>query len=153
MDATLRRRLRLTALVAPAPLVALILAVLGSGAAATAAEAPADLLILNGRVYTLAWDEPATDGTPSQSAPRAGGSYQPDAQAVAIRGDRIVFVGAAKAAEAYRGPKTRVLDAKGAAVLPGLVDSHTHVVGLGEAASRVDLTNVKTEEEAVRLVA
>jgi len=74
-------------------------------------------------------------------------------EAVAIRGDRIVFVGRTREAQAYRGPRTRVLDVAGATVLPGLVDSHTHVAGLGEKASQVDLTGVKTEEEAVSLVA
>src|SRR5262245_18615260 len=113
----------------------------------------ADLLLVNARGYTLAWDDPAPDGAPAANAPRAAGVYRPDAEAVAIRGERIVFVGSARDAEGYRGPKTRVLDLSGATVLPGLVDSHTHVVGLGERASQVDLTDVPTEEEAVRRVA
>src|SRR5262245_19985827 len=117
------------------------------------AREPADLLIVNGRVYTLGWDDPAPDGTPAVNAPRTAGAYRPDAEAVAIRGERIVFVGTAREAQAFHGPKTRVLDVAGATVLPGLVDSHTHVVGLGERASQVDLTDVETEEEAVRRVA
>src|SRR5262245_3417042 len=112
--------------------------------AATSAREPADLVLLKARVYTLAWNEPALDGT--------GKAARPDAEAVAIRGERIVVVGDAHGAQAYRGPKTRVLDLAGATVLPGLVDSHTHVAGLGEKASQIDLTAVKTEEEAVALV-
>ena len=46
-----------------------------------------------------------------------------------------------------------MVDLAGATVLPGLVDSHTHVAELGEAASRVDLVGVTTEEEAVARVA
>ena len=115
--------------------------------------APADLLLVNGRVYTFSWDDPAPDGTPAANAPRSGAGFRPDAEAVAIRGDRIVFVGTSREAQAHRGPKTRVLDVAGATVLPGLVDSHTHVAGLGEAASQVDLTDVRTEEEAVARVA
>ena len=72
---------------------------------------------------------------------------------MAIQGERIVFVGGAREAQAYRGPHTRVVDLAGATVLPGLVDSHTHVAELGEAASRVDLVGVTTEEEAVARVA
>ena len=115
--------------------------------------APADLLLVGGRVYTFAWDEPALDGTPAANAPRSAAGYRPDAEALAVRGDRIVFVGSTREAQAYRGPKTRVLDLAGATVLPGLVDSHTHVVGLGEAQSQVDLVGVATEAEAVARVA
>jgi predicted amidohydrolase YtcJ len=129
-----------------APLALLLLA-------AAAGREPADLLLVNGRVYTLAWDDPAADGTPAANAPRTAGGFHPDAEALAIRGERIVFVGSAREAQSYRGPKTRVLDLAGAIVLPGLVDSHTHVAGLGEAMSQVDLTAVTTEAEAVALVA
>ncbi|HEY8149442.1 MAG TPA: hypothetical protein VIK51_11100, partial [Vicinamibacteria bacterium] len=118
-----------------------------------AQPAPADLLLVGGRVYTLTWDDPAPDGTPAANAPRSATGLRPDAQAVAIRGDRIVFVGSAGEAQAWRGPKTRVIDRGGATVLPGLVDSHTHVVGLGEAQSQVDLVGVATEAEAVARVA
>jgi predicted amidohydrolase YtcJ len=120
---------------------------------AAPAREPADLLIVNGRVYTLAWDDPSLDGTPAANAPRTAGAFRPDAEAVAVRGERIVFVGTAREAQAFRGSKTRVLDVAGATVPPGLVDSHTHVVGLGERASQLDLTDVQTEEEAVRRVA
>jgi len=118
-----------------------------------AQPAPADLLLTGGRVYTFAWDEPALDGTPAANAPRSAAGFRPDAEALAIRGDRIVFVGSTREAQAYRGPKTRVIDLAGATVLPGLVDSHTHVVGLGEAQSQVDLVGVPTEAEAVARVA
>ncbi len=121
--------------------------------AATGGQEPADLVILDGRVYTFSWDDPAPDGTPARNAPRSAAGFRPDAEALAIRGGRIVFVGRTSEAQAYRGAKTQVLDVAGATVLPGLVDSHTHVPGLGEAASHVDLTAVKTEEEAVALVA
>jgi predicted amidohydrolase YtcJ len=73
--------------------------------------------------------------------------------AIAIQGGKILWVGRTRDAEPYRGQATRVLDVKGATVLPDLVDSHTHVAGLGEAASRVDLSGVETEDEAVERVA
>ncbi len=114
----------------------------------------ADLLLTNARVYTLTWGEPGIDGAPALDAPySAADGWQPDATAVAIRDGRILFVGPAADAEAYRGASTEVLDLGGATVLPGMVDSHTHVVELGALLARVNLVDVATEEDAVALVA
>jgi len=109
----------------------------------------ADLIITNGRVYSMAWPEPGPDGSPAVGAPATGG----DAEAVAVRGGTIVFVGSADAADRFRGESTRVIDVAGATVLPGLIDSHTHVGNLGALLERVGLVDVQTEEEAVALVA
>jgi predicted amidohydrolase YtcJ len=111
----------------------------------------ADLILTNARVYTLRWDEPAADGTLAADAPHDG-RWGPDADAVAVKGGDIVYVGTTKEALAMRGDDTRVVDLAGATVLPGLVDSHTHVFGLGAALERVDLVDVDTEEEAIRRV-
>lgn len=118
-------------------------------AACAPAVEPADTLLTNGRVYTLAWDDPAADGTPAANAPYASGTWRPDAEAVAIRAGRIVFAGSSRDADAYRGPATRVVDLKGATALPGLVDSHVHIRELGQAETQLDLTGVATEAEAV----
>lgn len=69
---------------------------------------------MNARVYTLAWSEPAADGTPAASAPHGPAGWTPDAQAVVIGGDRILFVGSNDAAGAWRGPNSRVIDLQGA---------------------------------------
>ncbi len=114
---------------------------------------PADLILTSGRVYTFSWDDPAADGTPAAGAPFRDGAWHPDAEAVAVRGDRIVFVGSGAEAEAYRGEATRVIDVAGATVLPGLVDSHTHVAGLGANLERIDLTAAADEAAAVELAA
>ena len=111
----------------------------------------ADLILTNGRVYTLRWDDPAPDGTLDDDAPNDG-EWRPDAAAVAIKGDDIVFVGTTEEAMAFGGTATRVVDLAGATVLPGLVDSHTHVFGLGAALERVNLVDVETEEEAIERV-
>ncbi|MDJ0941191.1 MAG: amidohydrolase family protein [Woeseiaceae bacterium] len=116
-------------------------------------ESAADLLLANGRVYTFRWQEPGADGTSGDDAPRDPTGWHPDADAVAIRNGRIVYVGTTAGAEQYRGDSTRYIDLAGATVLPGLVDSHTHVFGLGAKLTQVDLTDVVTEEEAVALVA
>ncbi len=117
------------------------------------APEPGDLILTNGRVYTFSWDDPAADGTPAAGAPYRDGAWHPDAEAVVMRGDRIVFVGGSAGAEAYRGEATRVIDVGGATVLPGLVDSHTHVAELGANLERVDLTAAAHESAAVELVA
>lgn len=113
---------------------------------------PADLIIDNARVYTFAWSEPAVDGTPAEDAPHDANGWHPDASAVAIRDGRIVFVGAREEAAGYRGRDTLVANLDGATVLPGLVDSHTHIFELGARLSRVDLYGVETQEEAVARV-
>jgi hypothetical protein len=117
-----------------------------------APEEVADLIVTNGRLYTLSWEEPALDGTPSASAPRGPEGWRPDAEAVAVKGGKILFVGASAEAARYAGESTRTLDVSGATVIPGLIDSHTHVAGLGELESQVSLFGVKTEEEAVERV-
>jgi predicted amidohydrolase YtcJ len=114
---------------------------------------PADLILTNGRLYTFTWDDPATDGTPAANAPYDAEGWHPDAEAIAVRDDEILFVGSAADAEAYGGTATEVVDLNGASVIPGLVDSHVHVVGLGATLEEVDLVGVTTEEEAVRRVA
>ena len=123
-----------------------------SGCQRVAGDESADVLLTGGKIYTFTWDDPATDGAPAKDAPHSSAGWKPDAEAIAVRGSRIVFVGSSRDAEKYRGPRTRVIDLQGAAVIPGLVDSHTHVAGLGEKQSRVDLTGVQTEEEAVARV-
>ena len=68
----------------------------------------ADILIKNGRVLTV---NPADD----------------IAEAVAIRGDRILAVGSNAEMEEFCGEQTRVIDAEGKSVLPGFIDAHIHV--------------------------
>lgn len=131
----------------------LVLGCLVPALAACEPPRPADLLLVNGRVYTLAWGDPAPDGTPSATAPFRDGRWHADAEAVAVVDGRIVFVGSNGDAEAYRGPLTWVKNLEGATVIPGLVDSHTHVAGLGRLLGQVDLRGAATEEEAVSRVA
>ncbi|HEX6413483.1 MAG TPA: amidohydrolase [Burkholderiales bacterium] len=69
----------------------------------------ADTLIVNGRIATL---DPKN----------------PNAEAIAIRGERIVEVGNPGELEKYRGPNTRVIDAGRRIVIPGLNDAHTHFI-------------------------
>ena len=133
------------------PILIAPLAFAACGDAGKNAEEPVSLILTNGRVYTLDWPEAAPDGTLDEDAPYDGG-WRPDAEAVAIRGDTIAYVGTSREALELRGENTRVVDLAGATVIPGLVDSHTHVFGLGAALERVNLVGVETEEEAVARV-
>ena len=114
---------------------------------------PADVVLTNARTYTFSWPEPALDGTPATGAPHDAKGWAPDAQAVAITGGRITLVGTRDAVAARTGPATQVIDLGGATLLPGLVDSHAHVLELGAKLQAVDLTGVANEAEAVDRVA
>ena len=103
-DADRREFLRLAALG-----VAAFGAQIAGGASARAPAAQAELILRGGRV------------TP-------GGSRAEAAQAVAIADGRFVFVGSDRESEAFRGPATRVVDLGGRRVVPGLNDSHIHVI-------------------------
>src|SRR5690349_4374125 len=70
---------------------------------------PADLIITGARALTL-----------DPSRPRA--------EAVVVRGGRIAFFGGAADAAALRGPRTRVIDAAGRTLIPGIIDSHFHLL-------------------------
>jgi hypothetical protein len=72
-------------------------------------DSTADLLITNAAVYTV--DE-----------------HQPQAEAVAVVGNRIAFVGRAAEAATWRGPRTIVIDGAGRSLLPGIIDSHFHLL-------------------------
>lgn len=85
----------------------------------------ADLLITGARIYTL---DPA----------------RPAASAIAVKGGRILAVG--DDLERLAGPSTRRIDARGAAIVPGLIDSHVHMEGLGDALETLDLRGLRSPE-------
>ena len=74
-----------------------------------AAENAADTVITNGKIYTV-------------------DDSQPWVEAVAIAGGEIVYVGSAVEVEGFVGESTTVLDAGGKLVLPGFIDSHSHIL-------------------------
>ena len=86
-----------------------LLALLACSAAATRPNASAELVILDGAVVT---ENPV----------------QPQASALAVRDGKIAYVGDAAGARRWIGSSTRVLRVAGATVLPGLIDSHIHVM-------------------------
>lgn len=123
-------------------------------ACGTAGLPPVDLIVTGGRIYSLKWPDPEPTGQPSAQAPRGPDGWVPDLEAIAILGDRIVETGRRDEIEKRKGPKTQVIDLKGATLIPGLIDSHVHLANLGASLDRVNLVGVQTEAEAVdRVVA
>ena len=89
---------------------------------------PADLVFNNGNIYTV-------------------NDRQPHAEAVAVRGDRIVFVGSNRDAQKYIASNTRVVDLHGNTVVPGLTDSHHHLSGVGFREMTLNLEGTTTLED------
>lgn len=77
----------------------------------------------------------------------------PRSEAIAIVGERIVYMGDDAGAEAFRGPGTRVIELEGATVLPGLTDGHAHLMGTGRLQTRIDLLDSSTFQELLDAVA
>lgn len=88
----------------------------------------ATLAILNAKAYTL-------------------NSKQPMAEAIAIRNERIIAVGPNTKIRKYIGKKTRLVDAKGKMVIPGLVDCHVHMTGFRQALKKMNLRNITSIKE------
>lgn len=136
----------------PRSFAVLISAVLLAVVACDTTPDAADLLLVNGSIYTLDWADPDPEGTPAADAPYdPAEGWHPDAEAVAVRDGRIVFVGSSSEAERFQGSSTEVMDLQGATVIPGLIESHVHLVQLGQFLSQIDLVGVDTESEAVEL--
>jgi predicted amidohydrolase YtcJ len=88
-----------------------------------AAGPPAELILVNGRIYTL-------------------DAQKPWAQALAIRGDRILAVGGDREIRALAGPRTRVVDLRGKFALPGFNDAHVHIESTGALLVGTNLLDV-----------
>jgi len=143
--------MKLSKAIAAAVLITMC-AACSQGPAGSSGSAAGDLILVNARVYTLDWDDPAPDGTIMPGAPHDESGWHPDADAVVTRGGDIVFVGNTRDALGFKGEESRIIDLAGATVIPGLVDSHTHVFGLGAQLDQVNLVDVATEEDAVALI-
>ncbi len=97
------------------------------------AQAP-DLIVTNAKVHTV--DEKA-----------------PSAEAFAVTKGRITFVGTTAAAIKLKGAATKMVDAKGQAIIPGIIDAHAHLSSLASALKVVDLTGAKSLDEVLQRVA
>ena len=91
------------------------------------ATATADVVFTNGKVYTI-------------------NEAQEWAEAVAVRGNEIVYVGDSSGAAAYVGEGTESIDLAGRMMLPGFVDSHMHTMAGGMIAKGDNLQTDSIEE-------
>jgi predicted amidohydrolase YtcJ len=102
-------------------------------ALAAQAPAPADLIVVNARVYTV--DE-----------------TRPLVSAFAVRGGRFLLAGSDLEIRALAGSGTQVIDGGQATIIPGMVDAHAHLLGLGQSLRNVRLAGAKTYEEVIARV-
>ncbi|NJN41408.1 MAG: amidohydrolase [Flammeovirgaceae bacterium] len=111
----------------------IFLALLLIGIACSEKTDPADLIISGGPIYTADMTNPLVE-------------------AVAVENDKIVFAGAWKDAEKYKGENTEMIDLGGKTMTPGFIESHGHIMGLGYNELSLDLMYVKSYEELVEKV-
>ncbi|WP_339813126.1 amidohydrolase [uncultured Imperialibacter sp.] len=110
----------------------ILLIVLGLAFAACQETPKADMVIWGGNIYTA-----------------VGGQK---AEAVAVTGDSIIYVGGKDGAEDMVGPETQVIDLEGKTMTPGFIESHAHIMGVGYNLMNVDLMATTSYEELVAQV-
>ncbi len=94
---------------------------------------PATLVLRNGNIITV------EAGTPR-------------AEALAIRGDRIVAIGADEAVQPYIAEATEVIDLGGKTAIPGFIEGHGHFMGLGQSRMVLDLMDATSFDQIVTMV-
>ncbi len=102
-------------------------------AACASPREPAEVIFVNGRFITL--DE-----------------TRPEAEAIAVRGERILAVGSRDEIEKHRGDETEVVDLEGLTVVPGLIDAHEHFPDIGKRVQQVFLDETRSAAEALEIV-
>jgi predicted amidohydrolase YtcJ len=94
----------------------------------------ADTLIINGNIYTV-------------------DTLLPGAEAVALRGGRIIDVGSTADLMVLRGDSTEVIDLQGRFMMPGFIEGHGHFSGLGYSLINLNFLHTSSWEEIMQMVA
>ncbi len=81
-----------------------------------------------------------------------GDVHRPEAEAVAIRGEKIISVGSRDEVQKLRDGHTRLIDAGAGLIVPGLIDSHVHLIDGGLQLASVQLRDAKTREQFVQRI-
>ncbi|UCG53742.1 MAG: amidohydrolase [Candidatus Latescibacterota bacterium] len=111
----------------------LLVTSLATPGAVTGTEEEADLILVGGTIYTLTPD-------------------RPEVEAIAIAGDRVVFVGSREDVASHKGEKTTTIDLEGKTAFPGFVDAHAHLDGLGKLLVQVNLHGTTSREDVRKRV-
>src|SRR5688572_15680059 len=94
----------------------------------------ADIVLQNAQLYTV-------------------NKNQPNAEAIAVKDGKIVFVGSNEEVKKFVGNETEVIDCKGQFVMPGFIEGHGHIHGLGSSLINLNLMHVKNWDEIIQMVA
>ena len=94
---------------------------------------PADLVITGGTIYTM-------------------DDQQPMVEAVAVKGDKIIFAGSNEGINKFKAETTEVLDLGGRTMTTGFIEGHGHIMGLGYNELNLDLLNTKSYDQVVDMV-
>ena len=100
---------------------------------ALGAQMPADLVLVNGKIYTV-------------------DKARPTVSALAVQGGRILFAGSDAEARRLGNTSTAVIDLGGRTVIPGIIDAHAHLLGLGDMLRRVNLVGSTSYDEVIKRV-
>lgn len=113
----------------------IVLSLSGEAIAQTPSMTKAELVLFNARIWT-----------------GAGRSGEPEPTALAATGDIVVAVGSDEQIMPRVGPATQAIDVGGRWIIPGITDSHTHIISGGFSLARLQLRDVKGREEFVAAV-
>ena len=80
---------------------------------------PAEMIFMNGNVYTV-------------------NERQPHAEAIIVKGDRVAFIGSNAEVAKHKPDGARIIDLRGNTVVPGLTDAHCHIFGIGAREMKLD---------------
>jgi predicted amidohydrolase YtcJ len=97
-------------------------------------EEAADLILINGNIYTVDPENPRVE-------------------AIAVKGDRIMRVGDNADIKKLEGEQTEVIDLEGRFVMPGFIEGHGHFSGLGNSLMNLNFLKAKSWDEIVQMVA
>jgi hypothetical protein len=93
----------------------------------------ADLIIRGGKIYTA-------------------NELQSEVQAVAVKGEKIIFAGSEREVDQFKNDQTQIIDLQGKTMTPGFIEGHGHLLGLGFQELTLNLADTKSYEEVVDLV-